>query len=90
MDDPRLEPKDIMVMVPDIDFYSPLIESVFSARGEDHHIPFSIADRRLKSEGVLSRCLKAILDLQKSRMEVGRILAILEHEVVLGGQGLTF
>ena len=40
--DPKLTPKDIIVMVPNIDAYAPYVEAVFSRSGTGITIPFSI------------------------------------------------
>ena len=44
---PNLEPKDIIVMAPDIEAYTPHIESVFGnvSQQDPRRIPFAIADR---------------------------------------------
>src|ERR1700760_3512544 len=45
--DPTLRPRDIIVMVPDIEVYTPHIQAVFGLLENDdpRHIPFSVADR---------------------------------------------
>ena len=55
--DPGLEPGDIAVMTPDIEAYAPFIEAVFGTAEPDRRIPFSIADRRQRTESPVVNCL---------------------------------
>ena len=79
---PGLLPKDILVMMPNIESYAPYIQAVFDASREEERIPFSIADRSIRKEGGIGETLLNILDLEGSRFEVTRILKILECEAV--------
>ncbi len=48
--DPDLQPRDILVLTPDIDTYAPYIQAIFGApEDETHRLAFSIADRRAGS-----------------------------------------
>ncbi len=82
-EDPTLQPRDILVMIPDIEAYTPYITAVFGTLEDDRmRIPYSIADRSgLKSSPVIEGYL-AILELYLSRMEAGRILDILSYDVI--------
>lgn len=76
--DAALQPRDIIVMVPDIDAYAPHIEAVFGGReGEPRHLPFHIADRR---ERLVSPTLKAfgvLLDLPRLRLTANEVIDLL-------------
>jgi len=77
--DPSLAPRDILVMMPDIETYAPYIQAVFdSPPGDEREIPFSIADRSIRKEGGISEAFLGLLDLQRSRFGAGRILNFLE------------
>ncbi|TVQ27804.1 MAG: exodeoxyribonuclease V subunit gamma, partial [Wenzhouxiangella sp.] len=86
-DDARLQPRHIIVMVPDIDAYAPHIEAVFGARaggkeGDPRHVPFHIADRR---ERLVSPTLKAfttLLDLPRLRLTASEVLDLLNVPAV--------
>ena len=81
--DPALAPRDVLVMTPEIESYAPYISAVFDtpeAGGE--RIPYSIADRNLKSEGESARALLAILRLSGGRYGVSGVLDILESPPV--------
>ena len=82
-DDPTLLPKDILVMMPDIESYASYIQAVFdTAKEEGLRIPYSIADRSIRKEGGVAETFLNILDLEGSRFGVTRILDILESEAV--------
>ncbi len=82
-EDPTLMPRDILVMIPDIEAYTPYITAVFGSVGDDRtRIPYSIADRSaLKASPVIEGFL-AILDMTESRMEAGRVLDILAYDAI--------
>ncbi len=73
-----LKPRDILVMAPDIEVYAPYISSVFEGNPDPGgRIPYSIADRSIRSEGRVSEALLAIFDLAGKRFPVTRVLDIL-------------
>jgi exodeoxyribonuclease V gamma subunit len=87
---PELLPKEVLVMMPDIEKYAPFIEAVFDTTPEEaKRIPFSIADRSLRGESALIDAFFAILELGKSRFSVSHVLAVLETEVVQKRFGLN-
>ncbi|MBW2709154.1 MAG: exodeoxyribonuclease V subunit gamma [Deltaproteobacteria bacterium] len=77
---PDLTPKDIIVMAPDIEAYTPHIESVFGnvARQDPRFIPFAIADRPDRAGLPLLRALEKLLYLPTSRMAQNDILDLLQ------------
>jgi exodeoxyribonuclease V gamma subunit len=82
-ENPGLLPRDILVMMPDIESYAPYIQAVFDTpREEGLRIPFSIADRSMRKEGGIGQTFLNILDLEGSRFGVNQILNILESEAV--------
>jgi exodeoxyribonuclease V gamma subunit len=81
--DPGLRPRDIIVMTPDIETYSPYIKAIFgSVENDSARIPFTIADRSYKTENPFIEALMAIIELSGSRFEVSRVMAILELPIV--------
>jgi exodeoxyribonuclease V gamma subunit len=81
--DPKLSPRDVLVMTPEIESYAPYISAVFDTPEEGcERIPYSIADRNLKSEGESARALLAILRLCGGRYPVSGVLDILESPPV--------
>ncbi|MDD2851434.1 MAG: exodeoxyribonuclease V subunit gamma [Desulfuromonadaceae bacterium] len=78
-----LAPRDIIVMTPDIESYSSYISAVFSG-GQDQkrRIPFTIADRSMRSEGRVGDALLAILALPGGRFTAPEVIDILASEPV--------
>jgi exodeoxyribonuclease V gamma subunit len=79
--DPGLLPKDVLVMMPDVETYAPYLQAVFDTPSEDaRRIPFSIADRSMRTEGGISEAFLNLLELQGSRFGVTQVLNLLECE----------
>ena len=77
--DAELSQKDIVVMVPDINRYSPYIHAVF---GSAKLIPFSVADRASYSEEPALLSLLTLMQLPLSRISVSEVLELLEQRSV--------
>ncbi len=78
---PGLEVDDILVMVPEISRYAPLVEAVFSDPAEEGtRLPFTIADRG--ASGPLVKGFFDLLDLLGSRAPVRQVLAFMEQDLV--------
>ena len=89
-EDPDLMPRDILVMIPDIETYAPFIYAVFDTIAQDRmRIPFSVADRSIVKESRVIEGFMAILELTESRMEAGRVLYLLEYPAIREKFGLT-
>ncbi|MFN9944148.1 MAG: hypothetical protein ACK56I_32235, partial [bacterium] len=73
---PDLQPRDVLVMVPEIDGYAPLVEAVFGlpARDDPRRIPFGLADRASRGVDPLARALEHLLALPRSRSPVSEVL----------------
>ncbi|MCE9935818.1 exodeoxyribonuclease V subunit gamma [Aeromonas salmonicida] len=78
--DSSLTPKDVVVMMPDVNSYGPYIQAVFGARGQ---IPFAVSDRAASQESPLLQSFLALLHLPSARLGAGELLAILEVPAVL-------
>ncbi len=89
--DPTLEPKDVIVMSPDIERHAPLIEAVFAARnaGSAPRIPHRIADRSIvvTREGVAA--FLRLLELAEGRCGASEVLDVLALESVRERYGLS-
>ncbi|MDY6991404.1 MAG: exodeoxyribonuclease V subunit gamma [Pseudomonadota bacterium] len=73
--EPQLAPKDVLVMAPDIESYTPFIQAVFAT---EHRIPFTIADRSWRSQSDLINSFLTLLALRNSRLTVDEVLELLE------------
>jgi len=76
--DKALKPRDILVMVPDIDIYAPYIEAVFGSASDDLRIPWAIADQALNKENLIIDSFLRLLQLPSSRLTITDILEFLE------------
>ncbi len=76
--DPSLTPRDIIVMVADIDSYSPFIQAVFGNAASDRWLPFAISDRRASQAHPALQAFTTLLSLPNSRFMAEDVLALLE------------
>jgi len=83
-----LEPREVVVMAPDIDRYAPYVDAVLSAAPEGHSIPWVIADRRVRAEQPLLDAFFALLDLPASRLQASQVRSLLEVPAVQPRLGL--
>ena len=81
--DSQLTPKDIIVMVPNIDAYAPYVQAVFSRFNREVSIPFSISDVSAQQENPILASFLQLLNLQQSRYTREDILALLEVPSIL-------
>lgn len=89
-EDESLTPKDIVVMVADIDRYTPYIQAVFGQyrrytedragkrRADERYIPFSVSDGKLSENDVLLTAYLSLLNLKNSRFAAEEVLAYLD------------
>ncbi|MCP4118734.1 MAG: exodeoxyribonuclease V subunit gamma [Desulfobacteraceae bacterium] len=75
-----LNPRDVIVMTPDIEAYAPHIEAVFGnlPPGDPRFIPFTIADKPNRESVPMLKALEKLLHLPDSRMAVSDLMDLLE------------
>lgn len=78
--DKQLSPRDVIVMVPDINAYTPHIEAVFGQvpRSDPRYLPFTVADQGLRGRQPLLIALEHLLKLPHSRFAASDILDLLD------------
>lgn len=85
--DPELRPRDIIVMVPDIDRYAPHIEAVFgqyrsnyrtAGRDDPRYIPYTLSDQASRHRLPLMIALEKLLRLPELRLSVSDLLDLLD------------
>lgn len=78
--DTSLRPRDVMVMVPDINVYAPHIQAVFGRHqpGSRRHIPFTISDQGQRHHDPVLIALETLLSLPRSRFAVSETISLLE------------
>lgn len=86
---PHLQPRDVIVMVADIDAYSAAIQAVFGSAPSERFIPYSISDRTADKESPLLGAFLHLLNLPHSRCLASELLELLELPAMLKRFGLT-
>lgn len=87
--DPTLTPRDIIVMVADIDSYSPYIQAVFGAASGDRWLPWAISDRRARESHPVLQAFITLLSLPDSRFASEDVLALLDVPVLAARFNIT-
>ncbi|EMH4163699.1 exodeoxyribonuclease V subunit gamma [Pluralibacter gergoviae] len=81
-EDPTLTPRDVIVMVADIDSYSPFIQAVFGSASGDRYVPWAISDRRARQAHPALEAFITLLSLPDSRFISEDVLALLDVPVL--------
>ncbi|VTN11384.1 Exodeoxyribonuclease V gamma chain [Raoultella terrigena] len=81
-ENPDLTPRDIIVMVADIDSYSPYIQAVFGAASGERWLPWAISDRRARESHPALQAFITLLSLPDSRFASEDVLALLDVPVL--------
>jgi exodeoxyribonuclease V gamma subunit len=93
-EDETLEPRDVIVMCPDIERFAPLIEATFGAGTVDEHedpgtprgptaeLRVRLADRSLRETNPVLGVLARLLQLADARMTASEVLDLADREPV--------
>jgi exodeoxyribonuclease V gamma subunit len=95
-EDPTLEPRDVIVMCPDIETFAPLIEATFGAVGaahddDPHGLPpgprradlrVRLADRSLRQTNTILGVVAQLIDLAEQRLTASQMLDLADSEPV--------
>ena len=79
-DDPTLEPRDVLVMCPDVETFAPLIAATFALGDEDGarhpaaRLRVRLADRALRQTNPLLSVLSVLLELGTARVTASQVL----------------
>lgn len=89
--DPNLKPRDIIVMVPDVNTYAPHIQAVFGQHATDaaRYIPYTLADQGQRGQEPLLIALEHLLRLPDSRLPVSEVLDLLDVPALRSRFGLS-
>lgn len=88
--DPTLRPHDVLILVPDIATYAPLVEAVFDiGEPELPRIPHRVADRSIAHESSLAAAMLRILRLAGARWTVPEIVELLDTHAVRRAAGIS-
>jgi exodeoxyribonuclease V gamma subunit len=88
--DPSLRPRDVVVMVPDIDVFSAAIHAVFDQhkRSDPRYIPFEIGDVKDRSVNPLLVALEWLLRLPQQRCRQSEVRDLLDVPALAARFGL--
>ncbi|GAA3042219.1 exodeoxyribonuclease V subunit gamma [Pseudonocardia yunnanensis] len=84
--DPTLEPRDVLVMCPDIETFAPLISAAFGLAEPDapgahthpgHQLQVRLADRALRQVNPLLDTVAQLLELSDARLTASQVLDLL-------------
>ncbi|ORI21285.1 exodeoxyribonuclease V subunit gamma [Rhodococcus sp. 1168] len=84
-DDPTLEPRDVLVMCPDVETYAPLIRATFGQGGlahPGHTLRVRLADRGLRQTNPLLAVIATLLDLAVGRVTASQLLDLVAADPV--------
>ncbi|HEX4009683.1 MAG TPA: exodeoxyribonuclease V subunit gamma [Solirubrobacteraceae bacterium] len=99
-DDPTLEPRDVIVMCPDIETFAPLIQATFGAgepsgdedgAGPEHRaidLHVRLADRSLRQTNPVLGVVSALLELAQQRLTASQMLDLADRAPVRRRFGL--
>ncbi|CCG01979.1 exodeoxyribonuclease V subunit gamma [Blastococcus saxobsidens] len=77
-DDPTLEPRDVLVMCPDVESFAPLVSATFGLGPDLPHpggaLRVRLADRSLRATNPLLDTVAALLDLAQGRVTASQVL----------------
>ena len=73
---PSLKPRDIIVMVADINTYSPAIQAVFGNAPGERFIPYSISDRTADQESPILHSFMQVVNLPNTRCLASELLEL--------------
>jgi exodeoxyribonuclease V gamma subunit len=89
--DQPLQPRDVVVMVPDIAPLAPAIRAVFGQykRGDRRYIPFDIADLSAKSASPIVGAVDWLMQLPQQRCTMSELVALLEVPALAARFGIA-
>ncbi|MDN5842181.1 MAG: exodeoxyribonuclease V subunit gamma [Alcaligenaceae bacterium] len=89
--DPSLRPRDVIVMVPDIEAYAPHVQAVFGLHDSDDRraIPYALADRGQRKADPLVLALEMLLGIGQMRLTMGDVLGLLEAPALRARFGIS-
>jgi exodeoxyribonuclease V gamma subunit len=79
-DDPTLEPRDVLVMCPDVETFAPIVAATFAIGAEDDAahpaagLRVRLADRALRQTNALLAVLSQLLELGTARITASQVL----------------
>ena len=89
-DDRTLQPRDILVLCPDLETYAPLVDAVFGVKDDDPlHLPFRVVDRSAGAALPVFDATIALLHTVSSRMTAPEVVDLLALAPVRSKFGIS-
>ncbi|MFP4131101.1 MAG: exodeoxyribonuclease V subunit gamma [Thiohalospira sp.] len=85
---PDLEPRDIVVMMPDLRTYAPAIRSVFGSTDGARFIPWSLSDQPRRGSHPIVQTFLDVLELPLARWNASHILTLAAVPAIMRRFGL--
>ena len=85
---PELTPKDVIIMLPDVNQYSPFVQAVFGQAPQQQSIPYSLIDQAAGMENPVVDAYVTLLSLADSRFTLSELVSVLEVPAVLERFGI--
>ncbi len=82
--DESLRPRDVIVMVPDVNAYAPHIQAVFGrySPGSSRYIPFTISDQQQRHRQPVLIALDTLMSLPENRFGASQVISLLNVPAV--------
>jgi exodeoxyribonuclease V gamma subunit len=82
--DRSLRPRDVIVMVPDVNAYAPHIQAVFGrySPGSSRYIPFTISDQQQRHRQPVLIALDSLMSLPEHRFGASEVISLLDVPAV--------
>lgn len=93
--DPTLEPRDVIVMCPNVETYAPLVRAVFGTTGDPgnehpgHQLRVRLADRGLRRTNPVLDVVATVLSLAEGRVKASEVLDLADSGPVRARFELT-
>jgi exodeoxyribonuclease V gamma subunit len=82
LENPDLQPHEIVVMTPEIEVYAPIIEAVFGQKSGRPQLPYAVADRKTRATHELVDALYALIETLQGRMSASAVLDLLSLDCI--------
>ncbi|MDQ2068975.1 exodeoxyribonuclease V subunit gamma [Natronospira bacteriovora] len=86
--DESLQPRDILVMLPDVARYAPAIHAVFGGEEGAHALPYTVSDQARLSTHPIARSVHELLELPLSRWTASEVMGLASVPAVMRRFGL--
>ncbi|GEM_PF-6296378 len=87
--DNGLKPKDVLVLIPELEEYAPYIKSVFESNKNEYNFPYSIDRQIFSGQNTPAGILNNLLEISEDDFTSETIAQLLEHPVISSVFGIN-